>query len=183
MTEEVFGVGDEATSCVAWLKVLELELTVPQRERPSRRRRGYTLNTRWRIRQHNGESGSSDLRTKRQCPWEMLLCIYGLPYIIAALQDFEDYFEDEEEIDVKRPFNFSASKNHGSYGKTLMNALWVDHSFDVRRPVGNLIGMPFVHQIPDERHVQQLPPTYITSHAFGIGMEIRLKMYPFDYYA
>ncbi|KAH6814206.1 hypothetical protein C2S51_023224 [Perilla frutescens var. frutescens] len=47
---------------------------------------GYTLNPRRRIRQHNGEIGSGAWRTKSKRPWEMLLCIYGFPTNIAALQ-------------------------------------------------------------------------------------------------
>lgn len=47
---------------------------------------GYTLNPRRRIRQHNGEIGSGAWRTKRKRPWEMVLCIYGFPTNVAALQ-------------------------------------------------------------------------------------------------
>lgn len=46
----------------------------------------YTLNPRRRIRQHNGEIGSGAWRTKKKRPWEMVLCIYGFPTNIAALQ-------------------------------------------------------------------------------------------------
>ncbi|PIN01962.1 hypothetical protein CDL12_25527 [Handroanthus impetiginosus] len=47
---------------------------------------GYTVNPRRRIRQHNGEIGSGAWRTKRKRPWEMVLCIYGFPTNIGALQ-------------------------------------------------------------------------------------------------
>jgi len=44
------------------------------------------VNPRRRIRQHNGEIGSGAWRTKKKRPWEMVLCIYGFPTNVAALQ-------------------------------------------------------------------------------------------------
>ncbi|KAL6979014.1 hypothetical protein U1Q18_020679 [Sarracenia purpurea var. burkii] len=47
---------------------------------------GFTVNPRRRIRQHNGEIGSGARRTKTKRPWEMVMCIYGFPTNVSALQ-------------------------------------------------------------------------------------------------
>uniref|UniRef100_A0A803PVU3 Structure-specific endonuclease subunit SLX1 homolog n=3 Tax=Cannabis sativa TaxID=3483 RepID=A0A803PVU3_CANSA len=47
---------------------------------------GFTVNPRRRIRQHNGEIGCGAFRTKKKRPWEMVLCIYGFPTNVSALQ-------------------------------------------------------------------------------------------------
>ncbi|PKI73321.1 hypothetical protein CRG98_006259 [Punica granatum] len=47
---------------------------------------GFTVNPRRRIRQHNGELRSGAWRTKNKRPWEMVVCIYGFPTNVSALQ-------------------------------------------------------------------------------------------------
>ncbi|KAJ4972347.1 hypothetical protein NE237_005446 [Protea cynaroides] len=47
---------------------------------------GFTTNPRRRIRQHNGEITSGAWRTKKKRPWEMVLCVYGFPTNVSALQ-------------------------------------------------------------------------------------------------
>ncbi|XP_042503981.1 uncharacterized protein LOC122081081 [Macadamia integrifolia] len=47
---------------------------------------GFTINPCRRIRQHNGEINCGAWRTKTKRPWEMVLCIYGFPTNVSALQ-------------------------------------------------------------------------------------------------
>lgn len=56
----------------------------------------FTVNPRRRIRQHNGEIGSGAWRTKKRRPWEMVLCIYGFPTNVSALQVLFFLFSFEE---------------------------------------------------------------------------------------
>ncbi|KAL0370757.1 UNVERIFIED_CONTAM: Structure-specific endonuclease subunit SLX1 [Sesamum angustifolium] len=64
--------------------MLSADFTVSQIQRPNLHR--IYGEPRRRIRQHNGEIGSGAWRTKRKRPWEMVLCIYGFPTNVAALQ-------------------------------------------------------------------------------------------------
>ncbi|KAF5201075.1 Flotillin-like protein, partial [Thalictrum thalictroides] len=46
----------------------------------------FTVNPCRRIRQHNGEIRCGAESTKSKRPWEMVLCIYGFPTNVSALQ-------------------------------------------------------------------------------------------------
>ncbi|CAL8991004.1 unnamed protein product [Prunus brigantina] len=56
------------------LRMLSVELSQPPLQRPHL------------IGQHNGEIAQGAWRTKRKRPWEMVLCIYGFPTNVSALQ-------------------------------------------------------------------------------------------------
>lgn len=47
---------------------------------------GFTMDPCRRLRQHNGEIAAGARKTHRGRPWKMVLCVWGLPNKIAALQ-------------------------------------------------------------------------------------------------
>mmetsp|Transcript_94162 Transcript_94162/g.210543 ORF Transcript_94162/g.210543 Transcript_94162/m.210543 type:complete len:508 (-) Transcript_94162:52-1575(-) len=47
---------------------------------------GFTMDPRRRLRQHNGEITAGACKTKKWRPWKMVLCVWGFPNKISALQ-------------------------------------------------------------------------------------------------
>ncbi|XP_043724131.1 structure-specific endonuclease subunit slx1-like [Telopea speciosissima] len=63
---------------------------------------GFTINPCRRIRQHNGEINSGAWRTKTKRPWEMVLCIYGFPTNVSALQFEWAWQHPKESLAVRK---------------------------------------------------------------------------------
>ncbi|GLJ08038.1 hypothetical protein SUGI_0080090 [Cryptomeria japonica] len=123
---------------------------------------GFTVNPRRRIRQHNGEIKSGARKTKRKRPWEMILCIYGFPSQVSALQFEWAWQHPRESLAVKEAAK--GMKLGGTAGKIRLaytmltlpewKSLNLTINFLSTKYVGNTKGCPI---LPSHMKVQFCP--------------------------
>ncbi|KAF5197499.1 Structure-specific endonuclease subunit slx1-like protein, partial [Thalictrum thalictroides] len=79
----------------------------------------FTVNPCRRIRQHNGEIRCGAESTKSKRPWEMVLCIYGFPTNVSALQ-FEWAWQNPTESLAVRDAAVGLKSLSGIVGKIML---------------------------------------------------------------
>ncbi|XP_010557184.1 PREDICTED: structure-specific endonuclease subunit SLX1 [Tarenaya hassleriana] len=124
---------------------------------------GFTVNPRRRIRQHNGEITCGAWRTKSKRPWEMVLCLYGFPSNVSALQFEWAWQHPRESLAVREAASafksFSGVANKIKLAYTMLNLpAWQSLNLTV-----NFFSTKYMHHsalcpsLPEHMKVQVCP--------------------------